>query len=209
VADFQLEILNPYYRNRKLPAALLHFTAGFLLLNGCYEALEGGYSRAVVMAFLLPGLAEIVFTFFAGRLQKSHPVPGAVLRLVSAAAFLLYAGLLFRGGHEVAGMVMAGVTAAFVLIFFVEKRWSRPFIIRVNEEGVWFPRAFSAELFPWDVFNHVILRGGLLTLDFRDNRIVQPEVKALTATGDEDFNAFCREHTRRPDTVSATEPFHP
>jgi hypothetical protein len=209
VPDFQLEILNPYYRNRKLPAALLHFTAGFLLLNGCYEALRGGYSGIVVAAFLVPGVAEVVFTFFAGRLQKSHPLPGAVLRLVSAAAFLLYGCLLFRAGHHVAGTVMAAVTAAFVLIFFVERRWSRPFIIRVNEEGVLFPRAFSAQLFPWDVFNHVILRGGLLTLDFRDNRIVQPEVKSLTATDDEDFNAFCCRHTRPKDTVSTTQPLHP
>lgn len=199
--DFQLQILNPYYRNRKLPVALLHFTAGFLLLDAWYESLLEGWSRGLALAFLLLALLEVLYAIFARRLQQKRGGVGRVLRLVTAAAFLGYAGLQFRESRQLAAVFMVLAAAAFVLIFFIEKRWNRPFIIGVSEEGVLFPRAFSSQLFPWDGFNHVILRGNLLTLDFKDNRIVQLEVedsRPLLPSGDgttEDFNAFCREQT--------------
>jgi hypothetical protein len=201
MTDFQLQLLNPYYRNRKLPVALLHFTAGFLLLDAWYESLLEGWSRGLALVFLLLALLEVLYAIFARRLQQKRGGTGRILRLVTGAAFLGYAGLQFTQHRGLSAAFMVLAAAAFVLIFFIEKRWNRPFIVRVNEEGVLFPRVFRSEWFPWNGFNHVILRGNLLTLDFRDNRIVQLEVEGdspmlLSGEDAEDrFNAFCRQHT--------------
>jgi len=48
--------------------------------------------------------------------------------------------------------------------------------------------------YPWSDFNNVMLKDGLLTLDFKDNRLIQKEaIEEDGPDADEDeFNAFCR-----------------
>lgn len=190
--DFHFPIRNPYHRTKKLPVALLHFTAGFLLLNGWYEARIGHYPRWVGLYFLVLAIGEIVFTFFAARLQKSHPRWGEVMRLITAVTFGLYAFMLFRDNQLVFGILMILIALSFVAIFYIEQRWKKPFILRVTEEGLWFPKLFKYQLFPWGSFNHVILRNNLLTLDFSSNRIVQLDLDTRVAEEEtRGFNLFC------------------
>jgi hypothetical protein len=49
--------------------------------------------------------------------------------------------------------------------------------------------------FRWSEFNNIILKDGLLTLDFKSNRLLQKEVlDDDDPDADEDeFNAYCRE----------------
>jgi hypothetical protein len=205
VTDFHLPIRNPYHRNKKLPVALLHFTAGFLLLNGWYEARIGHYPPWLGILFLLMAIFEIAYTFFAAKVQYKYPGLGGVIRLVTVVAFAVYAWILFGDGQNLFGVFMILVTVAFVLIYFIEKRWNRPFVVRVNEEGIWFPRIFRSQLFPWNRFNHVILRNNLLTLDFTSNRVVQLDLdKTFEVSQAINFNVFC---TRQLDGTENAE--HP
>jgi hypothetical protein len=43
--------------------------------------------------------------------------------------------------------------------------------------------------YPWSAFDNVILKDGLLTIDFKDNRLFQKEIQ--TATDEQAFNAWC------------------
>lgn len=194
--DFSLTIHNPYYQNKKLPVALLHFTAGFLLLSAFLESGSGHYPRWIAITFLVLGIFELIYTFFASRLQRYSPRPGEIIRLITAAAFVLYAGLLFKENQILFGVFMSLIVVAFIIIFFIERRWNRPFILKVNEQGVWFPRFFRYQLFPWEKFNHVILRGNILTLDFTTNRVAQLEVfSTFNDNQASHFNQFCQSHT--------------
>jgi hypothetical protein len=189
---------NPFYPGKKLPIALLHCTAGFLMLNGWYESRIGHYPIALTIFFLIFAVIELVYTFFAARWQQTRPRLGGILRIAAAAAFVLYASMLIKDGQSLFGLFMILVSAAFVLIYFIEARWNKPFILRVNEEGVWIPRIFRSQLFPWDRFNHVILRDNLLTLDFSSNRVVQLDLaRSLDAGVTGAFNVFCREQLYR------------
>jgi hypothetical protein len=189
---------NPFYPGKKLPIALLHCTAGFLMLNGWYESRIGDYPEALTVFFLVLAILELIYTFFAARWQRTQPRVGGVLRIVAAAAFALYAGMLIKDGQSLFGGFMILVSASFVAIYLIEARWNKPFILRVNEEGVWVPRIFKSELFPWERFNHVILRDNLLTLDFSSNRVVQLDLAGSLDTGlTGAFNMFCREQLYR------------
>lgn len=193
--DFNLPIQNPFYRSKKLPVALLHFTAGFLFINGWYESRIGHYPSWLAAFFLTLAVVEIGFTFFAGRLQVTRPKLGAGLRLIAACSFGLYAFMLLRDSQTLFGCLMILIMLAFIAIYLIELRWNKPFIIGVDDQGIWFPKLFRSQLFPWKSFNHVILRNNLLTLDFSSNRIVQFD---LAEDVDEDrtraFNLFCIEH---------------
>lgn len=193
--DYHFPIRNPYQRTRRLPVALLHFTAGFLLLNGWYEARIGHYPSWVAACFLVLAVAEVIFTFFASRLQRHHAGWGTPMRLVTAVTFGAYAYMLFRDHQLIFGVLMAVIALSFVAIFYIEQRWKRPFVLRVDEEGLWFPRLFNYQLFPWGKFNHIVLHNNLLTLDFSSNRVVQLDLD--TRVGEEDsqgFNRFCSRH---------------
>lgn len=193
--DFHFPIRNPYHRTKKLPVALLHFTAGFLLLNGWYEARIGHYPPWVGIYFLVLAIVEIAFTFFAARLQREHPRWGAGMRLLTAVTFGVYAAMLFRDRQLVFGVLMALIAVSFVAIYYIEQRWKRPFILRITEQGLWFPRLFKYQLFPWEKFNHVILHNNLLTLDFSTNRIVQLDVDTpISEQETQGFNRFCAEY---------------
>ena len=196
MTDFSLPIRNPYYRGRKLPVALLHFTSGFLLLNAWYESRLGNYSREIAAGFLVFALFELVYTFFAARLQRRYPKLSGIIRLMAALAFIIYAWMLFHDRQHLFGIFMVLIAGLFIIIFFIEKRWDQPFILHINENGISFPRIFRYQLFSWNEFNHIILRDGLLTLDFKNNRVVQLD---LDQPFNEDqtamLNNFCQSHT--------------
>lgn len=53
--------------------------------------------------------------------------------------------------------------------------------------------SFSRRAVQWDQLSNVVLRDGLLTLDFRNNKIIQREIEHEPGTLNErDFNEFCR-----------------
>ncbi len=194
MTDFSLTISNPYARSKRFPVALLHFTAGFLLLNGWFEAKTGHYPVWLSIVYLAFGIFEIIFAFFSIRLQRKFPRTGSTIRLIATIAFTVYAWMLFRDKDPVFGIFMAIIAIAFFIIYRVEERWNNPFVIRINEGGVWFPRMFKSQLYPWNSFNHVILRDNLLTLDFTSNRIVQMDIyNSYNEKETADFNAFCNE----------------
>lgn len=200
--EFSFAMQHPNYRSKKLPVALLHFTAAFLLLSAFMESGQAGYPRWIAYIFMTLGVFELVYTFFAARLQRRSPVVGEITRIVTALAFVLYAILLFSHKQALFGICMILIALAFFMIFFIERRWNRPFMLRVNKEGVWFPRFFKNQLFPWKAFNHIVLRGNVLTLDFANNRVAQLDI--LTTYNDHQtqaFNDFCQSHTHH--TITA------
>lgn len=192
--NFSLTIKNPFSRSKRFPAALLHFTAGLLLLNGWYETKAGHYPKWLSIVYLSFGIIEIVYGFFAIRIQRKFPHIGSAIRLIAGIAFAVYAWMLFRDKDPVFGVFMIIIAIAFFIIYQVEEKWNNPFVIRINEGGVWFPRTFKSHLYAWNSFNHVILRDNLLTLDFTNNKIAQMDIyNSYNEKETADFNAFCKE----------------
>lgn len=194
--NYSLALRNPYYHKKKFPIALLHFTAGFLLLNAWYESNVQAALPVLGTIFLVIGFFEVVYAFFSFKMMHRHPMFNGVVRIITACAFLGYSILLFEQDQTLFGVFMLVVAAAFVAIFLIERRWARPFLIDINEHGLLFPGTFKKPLIPWKNFNHVILKDNILTLDLTSNRIMQLEMQAIP---DEDkvkeINAFCRGKT--------------
>jgi hypothetical protein len=64
-----------------------------------------------------------------------------------------------------------------------------PPVVEAKEEGISIKKTFSNKLYPWAFFNAVILKDDLLTLDFKNNTVLQLEVEnSINEIG---FNDFC------------------
>ena len=82
----------------------------------------------------------------------------------------------------------------FLLLSFLEYQTKRPLEIGFDQDRVVI-NSLIRQRHDWSVFNNVVLKDGLLTLDFKSNRLLQKEVADDEEEDDadeEEFNAYCR-----------------
>ena len=87
------------------------------------------------------------------------------------------------------------IAVLFVLLAFLEAQTRRPLEIGFDQDRVVINMMIK-EYHSWREFNNIVLKDGLLTLDFTNNRLLQKEVVEDDDedNADEDeFNAYCRE----------------
>jgi hypothetical protein len=148
------------------------------------------------LAFIIAQFRSLAFSFF-----------------LSFAALLLIAGILinmaavrkgrathFRNWLLAAGICWIGMPffqwmfLPFFLFALLEGQSRYPLEIGFCPDRVVL-NSFIKKNIPWNALQSVILKDGLLTLDFKNNRILQREVlDDDSPEADEDeFNAWCRE----------------
>lgn len=90
--------------------------------------------------------------------------------------------------------IPAFVTA---LLFFFFQVSRRSLVVRFTAGGVEYP-SFPKRDIGWKQLSNVVLKDGLLTLDFVNNKILQAEIRDLqNGTSEADFNDFCSRYLTR------------
>ncbi|GGA96754.1 hypothetical protein [Puia dinghuensis] len=142
----------------------------------------GGPSDAwlniVVAAAMVLGL---VVTGIARQRMPTNKVRYRYLLLLAAAGWMLLTPAPWVG-------------ALFFILTFLEYQTKRPLEIGFDHDRVVINTLIKQQ-FDWSVFNNVILKDGLLTLDFKNNRLIQKEVADDDDEDDadeEEFNTYCR-----------------
>jgi hypothetical protein len=83
------------------------------------------------------------------------------------------------------------LTLVFVLAAFLEKQVKFPQEIGVDKQGLTF-NSFPKKHQPWKELNNLILKDGLLTVDYKNNKLFQQEIESQVSSGLEtEFNEFC------------------
>jgi hypothetical protein len=73
---------------------------------------------------------------------------------------------------------------------------ARRLIVSVNENGISYP-SFPKKAFSWNELNNVILKDGLLTIDFKNNKLIQQLIeKRVDTVNEKEFNDFCSQQIR-------------
>lgn len=162
------------------------------------------------LSILLCLFSPVSFILFAFRQAK--PLLGilaivvALIMLIGIPLNLLIArkrgrSVRFRNWLILAAIIWIGTTptpwvgAFFFLLAFLEYQTKRPLEIGFDNDRI-VMNTLIKRRFDWSMFNNVILKDGLLTLDFKDNRLVQRETSDDEDEDDadeEEFNAYCRE----------------
>jgi len=114
-------------------------------------------------------------------------------QLVVLAALFIY----FKESVRAAGL--AGVIALLILFLILDVLFVIAVSIKkvqVSETCITYP-AFPVKSFNWKELNQVILKDGLLTIDLRNNKLIQQLVdENLTRVDEREFNDFCSEQLK-------------
>lgn len=86
---------------------------------------------------------------------------------------------------------MRWVALLFIVFILFDHQSRQPLEIGVSDEKIVI-NTFFRRRYEWSVFSNVVLKDGLLTLDFKNNKVLQREV-VVRDTDETEFNSFCRE----------------
>jgi hypothetical protein len=58
--------------------------------------------------------------------------------------------------------------------------------------------SFPKKRYSWDAFENIVLKDGLLTLDYKNNTLFQKQIESAVSKEDEAaFNVFCQERLNK------------
>ena len=103
---------------------------------------------------------------------------------------------LFRSGAAVI-LFIATHSIAFAVIllvygYLVTYLNQKP-VITVSKEKVTIKRLFSNLTYAWPAFSNIVLKDNLLTLDFKNNKLIQVSTdENKTFVDENEFNDFCK-----------------
>lgn len=84
------------------------------------------------------------------------------------------------------------LTAVYVIAAVAEKQVKFPREVAFDEEEVVF-NTFPRSHYHWSEFSNIVLKDGLLTIDFKNNKLLQKEIDShVPPQLEQDFNAFCK-----------------
>jgi hypothetical protein len=70
-------------------------------------------------------------------------------------------------------------------------------IVSISESRVIYP-SFPKKKIDWQELSNLMIKDGLLTIDFKNNRIIQQQIADISSTIDEkEFNDFCRQQLNK------------
>lgn len=122
----------------------------------------------------------IIAAIFINRLLKKSPFnTGILLGLAALILFIATRSIAFA-----AIMVLCGL--------LVKKIYKNP-LVTVNSKGISITKMLGNPMHEWSEFNNIILKDNLLTLDFKNNKLLQLNLTEKTENRvDENlFNTFC------------------
>jgi hypothetical protein len=110
------------------------------------------------------------------------------LKITRVAVLLIATGVLWIGTHS---FICAGILCCYaVLLNFLQKK---PEVI-IDKNKIVLKKLFKEDAYEWEAFTNIILKDGLLTLDFADNKLLQLNIDDHKTTVHESlFNSFCSE----------------
>jgi hypothetical protein len=154
-----------------------------------YERLSGngssfgmtpdGWGTATIGIVLLIGLG---FIQWSRRRTRPEKVRYRYLLLLAAMGWMFFTPAPWMG-------------ALFLVLVFLEYQTKRPLEIGFDKDRIVINNLLKQQ-FDWAAFNNVLLKDGLLTLDFKNNKLIQREVADDDEDDDadeEEFNAYCRD----------------
>lgn len=174
---FELELKNEKIKQYHL-FALLIISLNVLFLVSM--AVTNSEIRFRSIAFIV--LITVFFIVEKYSKKKRYNAKGAATLLI------IFAYLAFQ-------LWWAATVMAFLAILYIIS--VRKLVVKVNTSYIIYPSVIK-NVIEWKDLSNVLLKDGLLTIDFKSNKIIQQLIENTNETVDEkEFNDFCREQLKR------------
>jgi hypothetical protein len=87
------------------------------------------------------------------------------------------------------GIYWMAILVVIAYILYIISR--RPMLVSFTKDHITYP-SVPARQIEWKEISQVILKDGLLTIDFRNNKVIQQMVQNDSELQEKEFNDFCR-----------------
>lgn len=173
---------------------------------------EPDYKWVDAITFLMLLLATAFFGYVAMHQWSSKVYHNAAILYAVLVAFILlwsaYSFISSRRKNEIAFYRLALFAAAigwfiepisnywmaglFALAALLERQVKFPQEIGVDENGITFNTLPSKE-YEWKEINNLLLKEGVLTVDYKSNKLFQHEIESeVSADLEREFNRYCQ-----------------
>lgn len=140
-----------------------------------------------LQSFFWAGIGGLVATLLYFIIRRIMVKRKLHLYLIDETIFFLFAAVwLWKSLIIALLMVLVGI------LFKVSLAAFRFVFTKNGVEKDFFPK----KIFPWSDFHQVILKDGLLTLDFKNDRLMQGTVENMHSIDQDEFNLFATEQLR-------------
>ena len=162
--------------------------------------------RYHLLAWLL-GALNLVILFILSFTITYHYHPGLIYFILAVVLILLTAARvskfnLRKNKTNIASIYVFIVlpwlswglywAAALNVVFCILYIYSvRKFEVIVTGDEIIYP-SFPKKKIRWNELQNIILKDGILTIDFKNNKIIQNETEEDTGVDEKKFNEFCR-----------------
>ncbi len=175
VYDYIIECKRPNYKWIDLTSQLM------LLLAICVFTFSLSLVviniKAIVFMFLIAGM--ILWWIYTFNKQKKGEIPFYRIALLMATI-----GWALQSQGK-------WISLIYFLAVLLEKQVKFPIEVAFDEEEIVF-NSLPKKTVYWSDLNNVILKDDILTIDFRNNKIIQKEIETPTSKKTEqEFNEFC------------------
>ena len=164
---------------------------------------ERSYRRITIFLLVINFFSILFFTYLKDFTQWG-PIIIALAAAVSlfapyyfkdekkrfTAAFFLLSLAWLKAGFWVGSVL--NILFSFLNLMALQKP-----IVSITESQITYP-SFPKKKISWADLNNLILKDGLLTIDFKNNRIIQQHISDSSLTVNEkEFNDFCRQQLNK------------
>ena len=138
---------------------------------------------SIMLALLVTGM--MTWWGYTYSDQKKGKMPfyrfGLLLAMIGWAALARLNGV----------SVFYWIAVLFFIAVISEKQVKFPQEIAFNDEGI-IINSLPKKHYSWELVKNVVLKDGILTLDFKNNKLIQKETESDTSAAEEgEFNEFC------------------
>lgn len=141
--------------------------------------------------YSMPDTSQKIIAAFGVFVVLFFIILGKIFREKYKKPFALKASVIFISATW--AILDFFIPAALMLIllgFYLLAK--RELVILINSDRIFYP-SFPSRQILWSELNNVILKDGLITIDFKSNKLIQQTIADQQEPADEwEFNAFCR-----------------
>jgi hypothetical protein len=174
--EYVLELSNPKKKLYQTLANWLVFTniivVGFLMLF-----VEDPIQKRTLLIFaiILPSSRFLLEKFFKKPSHKSTSI--------TYYWYFFIVAWIFTSHYE-----LAIANSVLFLLFWLS---TKTLLVKIGPAGISYP-SFPASFFKWNSLIQVILKDGLLTIDKKDNKLIQQLLANSATIHEEEFNSYCQ-----------------
>ena len=183
IYEFIIELKRPSYRFINWISQLMYLLSVVVFWMILFQ------KDSIIPAVLYVSIIVIIsWWIYCIILEKKNQYPFFRIGLLIAAA-----GWFFIPNGK-------WMTCIYLIAAILEKQAKFPQEIAFGKEEIVF-NSFPKKRFSWSDLNNVILRDGIITVDFKSNQLIQKEIQSgSTAQDEKEFNEFC--HLRLKESLT-------